>query len=87
MRKENRPSTTTSAGYVLPEPAHLALIQARHHLRLLARLTEPTAADDEEEMSLSPTALAHCFGRLASDLDDIVSAAYWPARRPLGSEA
>jgi hypothetical protein len=85
MRKEHRPSTAalTAAplnGYVLPEDAHLALVQARDHLRLLARLTEPRIAADDDELPLSPLALAHCFDRLARDLDDIVNAARWPGR-------
>ncbi|MDR7133271.1 hypothetical protein J2X06_000455 [Lysobacter niastensis] len=83
MRKEHRPSTAapTAAplnGYVLPEDAHLALVQTRDQLRLLARLTEPGHAADDGELSLSPLALAHCFDRLASELDGIVDAAQWP---------
>ncbi|MBF6023442.1 hypothetical protein IU514_05280 [Lysobacter niastensis] len=66
--------------YQLPEDAHLALVQARDHLRLLARLTEPRTEAGDDEVPLSPLALAHCFDRLAGDLDGIVQAAHWPGR-------
>jgi hypothetical protein len=49
-------------------------------LRLLARLTEPAAADDDAERAVSPMALAHCFDRLAGDLQGVIGAAHW--RRP-----
>jgi hypothetical protein len=68
---------------VLPEDAHLALVHTRDHLRLLARLTEPRTAADDEELPLSPIALAYCFERLAGDLDDIVGEARW-SRSPSG---
>ena len=83
MRKEHRnaaatPKAIATTGYVLPEDAHLALVQTCDQLRLLARLTEPGHAADDDELSLSPLALAHCFDRLASELDGIVDAAQWP---------
>jgi hypothetical protein len=82
MRKEHRTPATAIApmAYQLPEDAHLALVQARDHLRLLARLTEPRTDADDAELPLSPIALAWCFHRLAGELDDIVRAAHWPGR-------
>jgi len=71
---------TLDIGYLLPEDALLALVQARDQLRLLARLTEPAAAQDDAELAVSPVALAHCFDRLAGDLQGVIDAAHW--RRP-----
>lgn len=78
MRKEHRTTAVSLQTYQLPEDAHTALTQTRDHLQLLARLTDPRVMDDDEDLPLSPTALAHCFARLAGDLDRIVSAAYRP---------
>ena len=86
MRKESRAPValatlnTLDDGYLLPEDALLALVQAREQLRLLARLTEPAAAHDDAELAVSPMALAHCFDRLAGDLQGVIDAAHW--RRP-----
>ena len=71
---------TFDAGYLLPEDALLALVQTRDQLQLLARLTEPAAAQDDAELAVSPVALAHCFDRLAGDLQGVIDAARW--RRP-----
>ncbi|TDK21059.1 hypothetical protein E2F46_15275 [Luteimonas aestuarii] len=68
-------------GYVLPEQAHLALLQLRDHLRLLARLTEPAVVSGDEEIPVSPEALAQCFERMARDLDGVLAATTWPHRR------
>lgn len=85
MRKEHRatpatPKAIAPTGYVLPEDAQLALVQTRDHLRLLARLTEPQADAGADELALCPLALAHCFDRLARDLDHVVDAALWHRR-------
>ena len=83
MRREPRAPLamgTLDTFYLLPEEALLALTQARDQLRLLARLTEPSAADDDAELAISPMALAHCFDRLAGDLGAVIDAAHW--RRP-----
>ncbi|MFC5592973.1 XAC0095 family protein [Lysobacter niastensis] len=82
MRKDHRtnpatPKANAPMGYVLPEDAHLALVQTRDHLRLLARLTEPRTDTGADELPLCPLALAHCFDRLARDLDEVVGAAVW----------
>jgi hypothetical protein len=65
-------------GYLLPEDAHLALLQTRDQLRLLAVLADPRGID-EPELRLSSGALAECFWRLAGDLDGVAKAAVWPA--------
>ncbi|MBF6025388.1 XAC0095 family protein [Lysobacter niastensis] len=83
MRKETRVThgvANGASGYLLTENAHLELLQVRDQLRLLARLTEPVASGDAAELALSPLALAHCFERLAIDLDGVIDAARW--RRP-----
>ncbi|WP_430538927.1 XAC0095 family protein [Lysobacter enzymogenes] len=61
--------------YILPLGAHQALIQARDHLHLLAQLAQPQGEDSPDVVYLSAEALAHCFDRLADDLDRIVHAA------------
>ena len=74
MRKGSRAPVALSTvdtldiGYLLTEDA------------LLARLTEPAAAQDDVELAVSPVALAHCFDRLAGDLQGVIDAAHW--RRP-----
>ena len=77
-RKAIEPLCHTSDGYLLPEDAHLALLQARDQLRLLALLADPRGFD-EPELRLSSGALAECFWRLAGDLDGVAKAAVWPA--------
>jgi hypothetical protein len=64
---------------VLPESAHLDLIQIRDHLRLLARLTDTGTAASEHDNLLRPDSLAWWFSRLARDLEEIVDATYWSA--------
>lgn len=78
-RKGTEPSHPIPEGYLLPEDAHLALLQTRDQLRLLALLADPRGLD-ESELRLSPGALAECFWRLAGDLDGVAKAAVWPAR-------
>jgi hypothetical protein len=78
MRKGHRTIAAVPVGYMLPEDAHLALIQTRDQLRLMARLIEP-GIDADDERTLSSTALAHCFERLAHDLDGVVEVARWSA--------
>jgi hypothetical protein len=77
-RKGTQPTRATPGGYLLPEDAHLALLQTRDQLRLLALLADPRGSD-EPELRLSSGALAECFWRLAGDLDGVARAAVWPA--------
>lgn len=60
--------------YRIPIDAYQALIQTRDHLRLLAQLTEPQGEVDPDVVYLSAQALAHCFDRLADDLDRVAHA-------------
>jgi hypothetical protein len=64
-----------SPAYVLPESAHLSLIQMRDHLRLLARLTDTGTAASDVTAKVTPDAMAWCFSRLARDLDAVIGAA------------
>jgi hypothetical protein len=77
MRNGQRAHAPAPTVYVLPEQAHLALVQMRDHLRLLARLTETGTEASCHDNILRPDAMAWCFSRLARDLDDIVGVAYW----------
>ncbi|MEZ0472773.1 XAC0095 family protein [Luteimonas salinilitoris] len=87
MRKHkgSEPSRPASEGYLLPEDAHLTLIQTSEHLHLLARLTAPRSPHDdlpEAELSLKPVALAHCFQELADRLDHTLRQVRWPEAPP-----
>lgn len=75
MKREHRTLSETSDSYLLPDDAHRTLIQTRDHLRLLAQLTEPQGDGCPDVVYLSAEALAHCFDRLADDLDRIAQAA------------
>lgn len=76
-RKATEPPRPTCDGYLLPEDAHLSLLQTRDQLRLLALLADPRGFE-EPELRLSSSALAECFWRLAGDLDGVAKAAVWP---------
>ena len=54
---------------------YVDLRRARDHLRLLAQLTEPQDERGPDVIYLSAEALAHCFDRLADDLDRIAQLA------------
>ncbi len=69
----NTPDYATRS-YLLPLAAHQCLIQTRDHLRLLAQLAEPQGAVGPDVVYLSAQALAHCFDRLADDLDRVADA-------------
>lgn len=69
---ENIPGVT----FQLPEDALTTLTQTRDQLLFLANLTEPRMADEDDTMQLSHGALAHCFARLAADLDRVAQATY-----------
>jgi hypothetical protein len=77
-REVTEPVRPTPEGYLLPEDAHISLLQARDQLRLLALLADPRGLD-EPELRLSSGALAECFWRLAGELDGVAKAAVWPA--------
>ena len=64
---------------VLPESAHLGLIQMRDHLRLLAQLTDTGTSASDHANLFRADSLAWWFSRLARDLEEIVDATYWSA--------
>lgn len=71
MQSANSAAHPTSCCYSLPATALQALTQTRDQLRLLAQLTEPQGECGPDVVYLSARALAHCFDRLADDLDRI----------------
>ena len=72
MENGRRPLLARPETYLLPSAAHKALTQVRDHIRFLAQLTEPQGESGPDVVYLSAEALAHCFDRLADDLDRIV---------------
>ena len=65
--------------YQLPEDEYRTLKLTRDYALMLADLAGPvTQAEGEEPVPLSRFALAHCFERIAGDLDRIVQSAWWP---------
>ena len=69
----------TPTVFVIPDHAHLELVQIRDHLRLLTRLTETGTAASDHDMHLRPDALAWWFSRLSRDIDHILEETYWSA--------
>lgn len=65
--------------YVLPEHAHVELIQLRDHLRLMAQLTACGSNASRHDARLRPDALAWWFSRLSRDVASIVDATSWSA--------
>jgi hypothetical protein len=74
MRNGHRTLVNEPLNYLLSANAHQALTQTRDHLRLLAQLTEPQGEAGPDVVYLSAQALAHCFDRLADDLDRVAEA-------------
>ena len=60
-------------GYFLPEEAHQQLQFLRHHLHLLAELSQPEHVNPDD-LILPRAGLAHCFTQLAEAADQIVVA-------------
>ena len=67
------------AVYVLPEKAHLELVEIRAHLRLMARLSEPGTAASDHDTLLHPHALAWWFKRFERDIGRVLKATHWSA--------
>ena len=59
-------------GYFLPEEAHQQLQFLRHHLHLLAELSQPEHTNPDA-LILPRAGLAHCFTQLAEAADQIVA--------------
>ena len=79
MRKERHPYANKPMAYQLPEDEFRALKLLREHLLLLAELTAPvTQAEAEEPVPISRFALAHCFERLAGELEPVIRKTWWP---------
>jgi hypothetical protein len=74
MQSVNSVAHPTTCCYSLPATALQALTQTRDQLRPLAQLTEPQGEGGPDVVYLSAQALAHCFDRLADDLDQIADA-------------
>ena len=78
MRKDDRTGAKPLA-YQLPEDEFRLLKRTRDHLFLLHELAAPmTHAEAGEHLALSRDALAHCFGRLAGELDEVIRETWWP---------
>jgi hypothetical protein len=67
------------AVYVLPEKAHLELVEMREHLRLMARLAEPGTAASDHHNVLRAHAMAWWFKRVGRDIGRVLDATYWSA--------
>jgi len=78
MRTKSSPTRVAkpaSPAVIIPQAAHLSLIQMRDHLRLLARLTDTGTVASALDARVAPDAMAWCFSRLARDLDAVIGAA------------
>ena len=65
--------------YQLPEDEFRLLKQTRDHLLFLHDLAAPmTRPEAEEQLPFSRDVLAHCFGRLAGELDEVIGEVWWP---------
>ena len=71
------PEAPASAGFVIPEDAHVELIQLHQHLRLQAWLADIGGPASREDAHLRPDALAWWFTRVCRDIERIVEATYW----------
>ena len=79
MGKKRRTGAIKPMAYQLPEEEFRLLKRTRDHLLFLHELAAPmTHPEAEEHLPLSRDALAHCFGRLAGELDEVISQAWLP---------
>ncbi|HEX7802638.1 MAG TPA: hypothetical protein VF471_07780 [Pseudoxanthomonas sp.] len=67
-----RQGTPGEPGYFLPEEAHQQLQSLRHHLHLLAELSQPEILNPDH-LILPRAGLAHCFTQLAETADQIAA--------------
>jgi hypothetical protein len=65
------------AVYVLPEKAHLELVEMLEHLRLLSKLLEPGTNASAHDAVLKPHALAWWVKRLRRDVRRVLDATYF----------
>ncbi len=67
-----RQGTPCEPGYFLPEEAHQQLQSLRHHLHLLAELSQPEILNPDH-LILPRAGPAHCFTQLAETADQIAA--------------
>jgi hypothetical protein len=75
-----RQGTPCEPGYFLPEEAHQQLQSLRHHLHLLAELSQPEILNPDH-LILPRAGLAHCFTQLAEVADQIAATATFQTAR------
>ena len=79
MGKKRRTHAIKPMAYQLPEDHYRGLKQVRDHLLFMAELSAPLTRPEAEEFLPVPRfALAHCFERLAGEVDGVIQAAWWP---------
>ena len=79
MGKKRSTGAIKPMAYQLPEDEFRLLKQTRDHLLLLSDMAAPmTHAEAGEHLALSRDAVAHCFGRLAGELDEVIREVWWP---------
>ena len=79
MKDAPRVKKQAPAQYVLPEKAHLELVEMHEHLRLLERLAEPGTAASLWNTVLHPHAMAWWFKRLRRDVARVLRATQYSA--------
>lgn len=77
MSKATNTPHATPAVFAIPEHAHLALVQVKFFLSMMARLTEPGTNASRHDSQLRPDSLAWCFSSLSKEIDAIVGATYY----------
>lgn len=77
------------SGYFLPEDSQLLLKQLSGYIRFLARLAQPRVPDEAGEWTpaVGTADLMFCLDQLAGQLDLVLGALSWPARREQASGA
>ena len=74
-KKNETPSDDDEPMYSIPASAHQKLFVLREQLLLLGTLIEPrTRAEEGEDRSVPPAAVALGFGLLASQLGEVLEA-------------
>jgi hypothetical protein len=77
MSKATNATHARPTVYAIPEHAHLALVQVKFFLSMMARLTEPGTNASRHDAQLRPDSLAWCFSSLSKEIDAIVGATYY----------
>jgi hypothetical protein len=76
-------------GYFLPGDSQLLLKQLSNHIRFLARLAQPRLPDETQQGApvMGVAEWMFCLDQLAEQLDVVLQALSWPARRVKEREA